>query len=174
MVNNNCNDKILKICESLIHISEGTASIDEIDVKLNTIMDALGLTDETEAESEQEETNKDDETMNIDDEPKIDNPFDDKDGETKVDNNSSDELIINEGLDSDGIGYEINFNRNAKNHDNWGVQNQKFSSLSELKHFILKNNLPISSRELKQLEEADKEKSNGKLLVTLYFSIIKK
>lgn len=180
MANNN-SDKILRICEHLIKISESadSAKIDELDNKINIIMDALGLENTNEENNNEQDSAK----VEVDIEEPTENEEQQNEPESPPENNllvedNGDIITVGEDLNpvKEDLQYKLTFNKNAKGKP-WYLQlsNDSFSfdTIEELKQFIFSHNLPITSRELELFNEANETKNSGKLLTTLYFNIIK-
>lgn len=169
-------NSVLRIYEGLSRkmISEG-ASLEDINNKINTIMDALGLEEDTKTEEKPE--------------PKVEEPKeevkdtvtieDDMSTEGKGEEENEDTFTVDESLDTKEEDEEVDapyvliLNRDITDYD--GSKMIGFNTLDELYQFI-QTELPLrtSYRDLGAIEQGDYNKDEGTIFVNMWYRIIKK
>lgn len=176
----------LRIYEGLCKIAE-SASTNELNEKINTIMDALGLEyDKFEDTSETSSTKKDEPT---DEEPEVEAKVETK--ETPAGTETEDTFTVEEGkeslqgdenkvevsevVDNDKPKkkYSIIFHRDMPNVD-WFEEDLGFDTFDEFIKFV-DQKLPIrlSYREEELMEQKDSEVESGVIFSNLWFDIVK-
>lgn len=169
-------DSVLRIYEGLSRkmVNEG-ASLDDINNKINTIMDALGLEDSAKTEEapkskveEPKEEEKVEDTVTIED-----------DMPTEGKEESDDTFTVDEGLNVDEEQEEVDapyvliLNRDIIDYD--GSKMVGFNTLDELYQFI-QTELPLrtSYRDLGAIEQGDYNKNEGTIFVNMWYKVVKK
>lgn len=176
----NIQDKIEK---AVFRIYEGlakqaikeNASIEELDEKIDIIMDALGLEN-----NDNKEVKVDTKQKEIEDEPPEDilasqPQIEDKENEENdVIEETEDTITVNEGLENSGITqYIITLNRDIFGYN--GAKEKTFNTIDEVIDFITKE-LPIrriSYSDLAKIEQNDINKSEGKIFTNIWYTITK-
>lgn len=174
-------NSVLRIYEGLSKEAEQGTTLEELNTKINTILNALGLADDTvkseidndkktepEEESEVEETNVEDVDITEDT------------GEEVEDIEKKDDIFtVDEGIESNKQGkYIIHFSRNAVYKDWFSeIENKlddelelRFNSLDELLKFIESNPVPLSYNDIDKIEKNSKENKHN-LLTTMNYRI---
>lgn len=162
---------VLRIYEGLSRkiIKEGV-TIDELNGKINTILDALGLADEdtkAEVEQKEEEPVVEEKTEEIvtEEEPKVEE--------------TEDTFTVDEGLEQTTGNYVIRFSRNAEYKD-WFADAIKsklnseseieFNTLDELITFLNSGLVPTTYANIEKLEENAKT-GKDTLLTTMNYRV---
>lgn len=174
-------NSVLRIYEGLSKEAEQGTTLEELNTKINTILNALGLADDTvkseidndkktepEEESEVEETNVEDVDITEDT------------GEEVEDIEKKDDIFtVDEGMEGNKQGkYVIHFSRNAVYKDWFSeIENKlddelelRFNSLDELLKFIESNPVPLSYNDIDKIEKNSKENKHN-LLTTMNYRI---
>lgn len=174
-------NSVLRIYEGLSKEAEQGTTLEELNTKINTILNALGLADDTvksetdndkktepEEESEVEETNVEDIDITEDT------------GEEVEDTEKEDDIFtVDEGMEGNKQGkYVIRFSRNAVYKDWFSeIENKlddelelRFNSLDELLKFIESNPVPLSYNDIDKIEKNSKENKHN-LLTTMNYRI---
>lgn len=177
-------NSVLRIYEGLSEEAEQGTTLEELNTKINTILNALGLADDTvkseidnnnkktelEKEPEVEETNVED----------LDVIEDTKEEEEVEDTEKKDDVFtVDEGMEGNKQGkYVIHFSRNAV-YKNWfsEIENKlndelelRFNSLDELLKFVESNPIPLSYNDIDKIEKNNKEDKQN-LLTTMNYRI---
>lgn len=175
----NIQDKIEK---AVFRIYEGlakqaikeNASIEELDEKIDIIMDALGL--ENSDNKEVKVDTKQKEEIEVEDEPPEDvlasqPPIEEED---KTIEETEDTITVDESLNNNGITqYKITLNRDIFGYE--GAKEKVFNTMDEVIDFITKE-LPIrriSYSDLAKIEQNDIDKSEGKIYTNIWYTITK-
>mgnify|MGYP006935834603 CR=1 FL=1 len=164
---------VLRIYEGLSRkvIKEGV-TIDELNDKINTILDALGLADEdtkVEVEKKEEEPAVEEETeeevVTEEEEPKVEE--------------TEDTFTVDEGLEQTTGNYVVKFSRNAEYKD-WFTDTIKsklnsesemeFNTLDELITFLNSGLVPTTYANIEKLEENAKAGKDA-LLTTMNYRV---
>ena len=174
-------NSVLRIYEGLSKEAEQGTTLEELNTKINTILNALGLADDTvksetgndkktepEEEPEVEETNVEDVDITEDT------------GEEVEDIEKKDDVFtVDEGMEGNKQGkYVIHFSRNAVYKDWFSeIENKlddelelRFNSLDELLKFIESNPVPLSYNDIDKIEKNSKENKHN-LLTTMNYRI---
>lgn len=173
----NIQDKIEK---AVFRIYEGlakqaikeNASIEELDEKIDIIMDALGL---------ENSDNKEVKIAKQEKETKIEEPPEDVlasqppiEEEDKTIEETEDTITVDESLNNNGITqYKITLNRDIFGYE--GAKEKIFNTIDEVIDFITKK-LPIrriSYSDLAKIEQNDIDKSEGKIYTNIWYTITK-
>lgn len=174
-------NSVLRIYEGLSEEAEQGTTLEELNTKINTILNALGLADDTvkseidndkktepEKEPEVEETNVEDLDVIEDTKEEV------EDTEKK-----DDVFTVDEGMEGNKQGkYVIHFSRNAVYKDWFSkIENKlndklelRFNSLDELLKFVESNPIPLSYNDIDKIEKNSKE-SKHNLLTTMNYRI---
>lgn len=174
-------NSVLRIYEGLSKEAEQGTTLEELNTKINTILNALGLADDTvkseidnnkktepEKEPEVEETNVEDLDVIEDTKEEV------EDTEKK-----DDVFTVDEGMEGNKQGkYVIHFSRNAVYKDWFSkIENKlndklelRFNSLDELLKFVESNPIPLSYNDIDKIEKNSKE-SKHNLLTTMNYRI---
>lgn len=175
----NIQDKIEK---AVFRIYEGlakqaikeNASIEELDEKIDIIMDALGLENNN---NNKEVKAADTKQKEIEDEPPEDilasqPPIEEE--EDKTIEETEDTITVDESLNNNGITqYIITLNRDIFGYN--GAKEKTFNTIDEVIDFITKE-LPIrriSYSDLAKIEQNDINKSEGKIFTNIWYTITK-
>lgn len=176
-------NSVLRIYEGLSEEAEQGTTLEELNTKINTILNALGLADDTvkseidnnkktepEKEPEVEETNVED----------LDVIEDTKEEEEVEDTEKKDDVFtVDEGMEGNKQGkYVIHFSRNAVYKDWFSkIENKlndklelRFNSLDELLKFVESNPIPLSYNDIDKIEKNSKEDKHN-LLTTMNYRI---
>lgn len=175
-------NSVLRIYEGLSKEAEQGTTLEELNTKINTILNALGLADDTvkseidnnkktesEEEPEVEETNVED----------LDVIEDTKEEEVEDTEKKDDVFTVDEGIEGSKQGkYVIHFSRNAVYKDWFSeIENKlndelelRFNSLDELLKFIESNPVPLSYNDIDKIEKNSKENKHN-LLTTMNYRI---
>lgn len=175
-------NSVLRIYEGLSKEAEQGTTLEELNTKINTILNALGLADDTvkseidndkktesEKESEVEETNVED----------LDVIEDTKEEEVEGTEKKDDVFTVDEGMEGNKQGkYVIHFSRNAVYKDWFSeIENKlndelelRFNSLDELLKFVESNPIPLSYNDIDKIEKNNKEDKQN-LLTTMNYRI---
>lgn len=176
-------NSVLRIYEGLSKEAEQGTTLEELNTKINTILNALGLADDTvksetdndkktepEEEPEVEETNVED----------VDIIEDTEDTEEVEDTEKKDDVFtVDEGMEGNKQGkYVIHFSRNAVYKDWFSkIENKlndklelRFNSLDELLKFVESNPVPLSYNDIDKIEKNSKEDKHN-LLTTMNYRI---
>lgn len=177
-------NSVLRIYEGLSEEAEQGTTLEELNTKINTILNALGLADDTvkseidnnnkktepEKEPEVEETNVED----------LDVIEDTKEEEEVEDTEKKDDVFtVDEGMEGNKQGkYVIHFSRNAVYKDWFSeIENKlndelelRFNSLDELLKFVESNPIPLSYNDIDKIEKNNKEDKQN-LLTTMNYRI---
>lgn len=174
-------NSVLRIYEGLSKEAEQGTTLEELNTKINTILNALGLADDTvkseidnnkktepEEEPEVEETNVEDVDITEDT------------GEEVEDTEKEDDVFtVDEGMEGNQQSkYVIHFSRNAIYKDWFSeIENKlddelelRFNSLDELLKFIESNPVPLSYNDIDKIEKNSKENKHN-LLTTMNYRI---
>lgn len=174
-------NSVLRIYEGLSKEAEQGTTLEELNTKINTILNALGLADDTvkseidnnkktepEEEPEVEETNVEDVDITEDT------------GEEVEDTEKEDDVFtVDEGMEGNQQSkYVIRFSRNAVYKDWFSeIENKlddelklRFNSLDELLKFIESNPVPLSYNDIDKIEKNSKENKHN-LLTTMNYRI---
>ena len=155
---------VLRIYEGLTKqmIKENT-SIEDIEDKINIIMDALGL--EVKDKKEEIETKE---------EPKVEEETEEVIEDTEEEKEETpDTFTVEEGLESDNEGkYTLVINKDIIGYD--GDKNKNFNNLDDIIKYIEKE-IPLrtSYNSFMSIEEKDEEIDNGELYKNAWYTIIK-
>lgn len=174
-------NSVLRIYEGLSEEAEQGTTLEELNTKINTILNALGLADDTvkseidndkktepEKEPEVEETNVEDLDVIEDTKEEV------EDTEKK-----DDVFTVDEGMEGNKQGkYVIHFSRNAVYKDWFSkIENKlndelelRFNSLDELLKFVESNPIPLSYNDIDKIEKNSKEDKHN-LLTTMNYRI---
>lgn len=174
-------NSVLRIYEGLSKEVEQGTTLEELNTKINTILNALGLADDTvkseidndkktepEKEPEVEETNVED--LDV---------IEDTGEEVEDTEKKDDVFTVDEGMEGNKQGkYVIHFSRNAVYKDWFSeIENKlndelelRFNSLDELLKFIESNPVPLSYNDIDKIEKNSKE-SKHNLLTTMNYRI---
>lgn len=154
---------VLRIYEGLTkQIVKENASIEDIEDKINIIMDALGL----EVEDKKEE-------VEVKEEPKVEEETEEIVEDTKEEEETPDTFTVEEGLESDNEGkYTLVINKDIIGYD--GDKNKSFNNLDDIIKYIEKE-IPLrtSYNSFMSIEEKDNEIDNGELYKNAWYTIIK-
>lgn len=184
--------KIVKIYEGLNkQIKENNESVDDVNAKLDIIMDALGLslennkTEENSADESNDNENKIEKSVDLDNKP---NDDDDKDIDKIFNNdedikNSADDIDkVTEGLEYKKAKYEIVYTQDNefsvydsdKNLvSGQGVNKIMFDDFDNLVEYLNKRKNSVSYWDLQTLIDSDSQKDYGTLLIKSDFDIVK-
>lgn len=153
---------VLRIYEGLTkQIVKENASIEDIEDKINIIMDALGL----EVEDKKEE-------VEVKEEPKVEEETEEIVEDTKEEE-TPDTFTVEEGLESDNEGkYTLVINKDIIGYD--GDKNKSFNNLDDIIKYVEKE-IPLrtSYNSFMSIEEKDNEIDNGELYKNAWYTIIK-
>lgn len=174
-------NSVLRIYEGLSEEAEQGTTLEELNTKINTILNALGLADDTvkseidndkktepEKEPEVEETNVED--LDV---------IEDTGEEVEDTEKEDDVFTVDEGMEDNKQGkYVIHFSRNAVYKDWFSkIENKlndklelRFNSLDELLKFIESNPVPLSYNDIDKIEKNSKEDKHN-LLTTMNYRI---
>lgn len=174
-------NSVLRIYEGLSKEAEQGTTLEELNTKINTILNALGLADDTvksetdnnkktepEEEPEVEETNVEDVDI-----------IEDTGEEVEDTEKEGDVFTVDEGMEGNKQGkYVIHFSRNAVYKDWFSkIENKlndklelRFNSLGELLKFIESNPVPLSYNDIDKIEKNSKEDKHN-LLTTMNYRI---
>ena len=173
------NKKIIKIYEGIRAQIKEDVSIDDVNTKLDVIMDALGL-----ATDNDEKIVKEKETV-VEEEPTAD---DDNREEKKVDFeeifNEEDKEKTAEGLDYKQARYEIQIMQGAQDDfqiydsdkdlvSGQSVNKILFDSFDNLAEYLNKRKYSVSYMDMQTLVENNEKMDRGLLLIKPNFEIIK-
>lgn len=175
-------NSVLRIYEGLSEEVEQGTTLEELNTKINTILNALGLADDTvkseidndkktepEKEPEVEETNVED----------LDVIEDTKEEKVEDTEKKNDVFTVDEGMEGNKQGkYVIHFSRNAVYKDWFSkIENKlndklelRFNSLDELLKFVESNPVPLSYNDIDKIEKNSKEDKHN-LLTTMNYRI---
>lgn len=168
-------NSVLRIYEGLSRkmINEG-ASLEDINNKINTIMDALGLEDDTKTEEKPEPKVEEPKEEEVKDTVTVE---DDMSTEGKEEENE-DTFTVDESLDTKedeevDAPYVLILNRDIIDYD--GSKMVGFNTLDELYQFI-QTELPLrtSYRDLGAIEQGDYNKDEGTIFVNMWYKVVKK
>lgn len=174
-------NSVLRIYEGLSKEAEQGTTLEELNTKINTILNALGLADDTvkseidnnkktepEEEPEVEETNVEDVDI-----------IEDTGEEVEDTEKEDDVFTVDEGMEGNKQGkYVIHFSRNAVYKDWFSeIENKlndelelRFNSLDELLKFVESNPIPLSYNDIDKIEKNSKEDRHN-LLTTMNYRI---
>ena len=176
-------NSVLRIYEGLSKEAEQGTTLEELNTKINTILNALGLADDT-VKSEIDNNNKKTES---EEEPEIEETNvedldvieDTKEEEVEDTEKKDDVFTVDEGIEGSKQGkYVIRFSRNAVYKDWFSeIENKlndelelRFNSLDELLKFIESNPVPLSYNDIDKIEKNSKENKHN-LLTTMNYRI---
>lgn len=204
-MNNKINERLeqstLRIYEGLYRIAE-SASVEELNEKINTIMDALGLDVSTPNDVEEPEIKETDDTIEVEDDG-IENDIEVKDtavaassgnsNSSSSSNNSAsssssssgvtdngDTITVDESLKPDGeveisekqSGYRLDITKYIIGYD--GDGSLEFKTLPEVIAYINKHiPLRFGYNDMTKLQQADFMNSAGNIFSNPWFDIIK-
>lgn len=174
-------NSVLRIYEGLSKEAEQGTTLEELNIKIDTILNALGLADDTvknetdnDKKTEPEEEPEVEET-NVEDVDVIEDT-----GEEVEDTEKKDDVFtVDEGMEGNKQGkYVIRFSRNAVYKDWFSeIENKlndelelRFNSLDELLKFIESNPVPLSYNDIDKIEKNSKENKHN-LLTTMNYRI---
>lgn len=173
-------NSVLRIYEGLSKEAEQGTTLEELNTKINTILNALGLADDTvkseidnDKKTEPEEEPEVEET-NVEDVDIIEDTEEVEDTEKK-----DDVFTVDEGMEGNKQGkYVIHFSRNAVYKDWFSkIENKlndklelRFNSLDELLKFVESNPVPLSYNDIDKIEKNSKEDKHN-LLTTMNYRI---
>lgn len=174
-------NSVLRIYEGLSKEAEQGTTLEELNTKINTILNALGLADDTvkseidnnkKTESEEE---PEVEKTNVEDLDVIEDTKEEVEDTEKKD----DVFTVDEGMEGSKQGkYVIHFSRNAVYKDWFSkIENKlndklelRFNSLDELLKFVESNPIPLSYNDIDKIEKNSKENKHN-LLTTMNYRI---
>lgn len=168
-------DSVLRIYEGLSRkmINEG-ASLDDINNKINTIMDALGLADNTKTEEKPEPKVEEPKEEEVKDTVTIEDDMPTEGKEDSEDTFTVDEsLEVKEEDEEVDAPYILILNRDIADYT--GSKMVGFNTLDELYQFI-QTELPLrtSYRDLGAIEQGDYNKDEGTIFVNMWYKVVKK
>jgi hypothetical protein len=174
-------NSVLRIYEGLSEEAEQGTTLEELNTKINTILNALGLADDTvkseidndkktEPEKEPEVEETDVEDLDV---------IEDTKEEVEDTEKKDDVFTVDEGMEGNKQGkYVIHFSRNAVYKDWFSkIENKlndklelRFNSLDELLKFVESNPIPLSYNDIDKIEKNSKEDKQN-LLTTMNYRI---
>lgn len=175
-------NSVLRIYEGLSKEAEQGTTLEELNTKINIILNALGLDDTVKSETDNNKKTKPEEEpeveeTNVED---VDIIEDTEDTEEVEDTEKKDDVFtVDEGMKGNKQGkYVIHFSRNAVYKDWFSkIKNKlndelelRFNSLDELLKFVESNPVPLSYNDIDKIEKNSKEDKHN-LLTTMNYRI---
>lgn len=177
------NKKIIKIYEGIRAQIKEDVSIDDVNTKLDVIMDALGLTTDNDEKIVKE---KEEEETVVEEEPTTDNNKEEKkiDDFEEMFNEEEDKEKTAEGLDYKQARYEIQIMQGAQDDfqiydsdkdlvSGQSVNRILFDSFDNLVEYLNKRKYSVSYMDMQTLVENNEKMDKGLLLIKPDFDIIK-
>lgn len=174
-------NSVLRIYEGLSKEAEQGTTLEELNTKINTILNALGLADDTvKSETDNDKKTEPEEEPEVEETNVEDVDIIEDTGEEVEDTEKEDDVFtVDEGMEDNKQGkYVIHFSRNAVYKDWFSkIENKlndklelRFNSLDELLKFIESNPVPLSYNDIDKIEKNSKEDKHN-LLTTMNYRI---
>lgn len=174
-------NSVLRIYEGLSKEAEQGTTLEELNTKINTILNALGLADDTvKSETDNNKKTEPEEEPEVEETNVEDVGIIEDTGEEIEDTEKEDDVFtVDEGMEGNKQGkYVIHFSRNAVYKDWFSkIENKlndklelRFNSLDELLKFIESNPVPLSYNDIDKIEKNSKEDKHN-LLTTMNYRI---
>lgn len=174
------NKKIIKIYEGIRAQIKEDVSIDDVNTKLDVIMDALGLTTDNDDEKIVKEK-EEEETVVEEEEPTDDNK---EEKFEEIFNEEEDKEKTAEGLDYRQAKYEIQIMQGAQDDfqiydsdkdlvSGQSVNKILFDSFDNLVEYLNKRKYSVSYMDMQTLVENNEKMDSGLLLIKSDFEIVK-
>lgn len=174
-------NSVLRIYEGLSKEAEQGTTLEELNTKINTILNALGLADDTvKSETDNDKKTEPKEEPEVEETNVEDVDITEDTGEEVEDIEKKDDIFtVDEGMEGNKQGkYVIHFSRNAVYKDWFSeIENKlddelelRFNSLDELLKFIESNPVPLSYNDIDKIEKNSKENKHN-LLTTMNYRI---
>lgn len=174
-------NSVLRIYEGLSKEAEQGTTLEELNTKINTILNALGLADDTvKSETDNDKKTEPEKEPEIEETNVEDVDIIEDTGEEVEDTEKKDDVFtVDEGMEGNKQGkYVIHFSRNAVYKDWFSkIENKlndklelRFNSLDELLKFVESNPVPLSYNDIDKIEKNNKEDKHN-LLTTMNYRI---
>lgn len=174
-------NSVLRIYEGLSKEAEQGTTLEELNIKIDTILNALGLADDTvKSETDNDKKTEPEEEPEVEETNVEDIDITEDTGEEVEDTEKEDDVFtVDEGMEGNQQGkYVIHFSRNAVYKDWFSeIKNElndelelRFNSLDELLKFIESNPVPLSYNDIDKIEKNSKENKHN-LLTTMNYRI---